>query len=292
MAVGAAIALVLFVMPFPLHTVAEGITWPSERSQMRAGTDGFIGLLLVPNKTPVAAGEPIIETFDPILNAKVKVLEAQLRGLRRQFVALRASDPAEAAVIQQEINGVASDLERARERQRDLIIVSPRAGIFVAPVDQDMPGRFVKKGELVGYVIDSADLLTARTMISQNDIALVRDRTRGVDVLPVRWEGRSAHTAVIREVPGGLKALPTPALGGGGNAMIATDRSRRLIAISIRGMPPSTRAFRRAFTYADRFGLLASSISFAALLRIVQSEARLRPGITAGPEREDERLGC
>jgi putative peptide zinc metalloprotease protein len=86
-----------------------------------------------------------------------------------------------------------------------------------------MPGRFVKKGELVGYVIDSADLLTARTMISQNDIALVRERTRGVDVLPIHWEGRSAHTAVIREVPGGLKALPTPALGTLGGGSIAID---------------------------------------------------------------------
>jgi hypothetical protein len=186
-----------------------------------------------PNETQVVTGEPIIEMLDFFLDTKVKVLEAQLRGLRRQHVALRASDPAEADVIQQEINGVASDLERARERQRDLIVVSPRAGIFVAPVDQDMPGRFVKKGELVGYVIDSADRRTARTMISQNDIALVRERTREVDVLPVHWEGRSAHTAVIREVPGGLKALPTPALGtlGGGNIAIDPHDNKGFTAL-------------------------------------------------------------
>jgi putative peptide zinc metalloprotease protein len=52
-------------MPFPLYTVAEGITWPSDRSQVRANTDGFIDRLLVPNETPVAAGQPIVETFDP-----------------------------------------------------------------------------------------------------------------------------------------------------------------------------------------------------------------------------------
>ena len=117
-AAGGVAALVLFVMPFPLYTVAEGITWPSERSQVRAGTDGFIGRLLVPNEMQVAAGQPIIEAFDPFLSAKVKVLEAQLRGLRRQYVAVRANDPAEAAVLQEEINGVLSDLERARERYR------------------------------------------------------------------------------------------------------------------------------------------------------------------------------
>jgi len=218
-----AVVLLLFVVPFPLYTVAEGITWPSDRSQVRANTDGFIDRLLVPNETPVAAGQPIVETFDPFLSAKVKVLEAQLRGLRRQYVALRVSDPAEAAVIQEEIKGIASNLERARERDRELTIVSPRAGAFIAPVEQHMPGRFVKKGELIGYVIDPADFLTARTMISQNDVGLVRERTRGVDVLPVNWQGRSVHSSVIREVPGGLKSLPTPALGTLGGGSIAID---------------------------------------------------------------------
>ena len=95
--------------------------------------------------------------------------------------------------------------------------------MFVAPVDQDMPGRFVKKGQVVGFVIDASDRLTARTMVGQNDIALVRERTRGVDVIPVHLEGRSARTSVIREVPEGLKALPTPALGTMGGGSIPID---------------------------------------------------------------------
>jgi len=215
--------LFFFVMPFPLRTVAEGITWPSERSQIRAGTDGFIGRLLVANGSQVGAGQPLIEAFDPFLDARVNVLEAQLQGLRRQYTAVRMTDQAEAAVLQEEIKGVMSDLARARERQRDLVITSPGAGMFVTPVEQDMPGRFVKKGQLVGFVIDASDRFTARTMVGQNDVALVRERTRGVDVIPVHWEGRSARTSIIREVPGGLKALPTPALGTMGGGSIPID---------------------------------------------------------------------
>jgi putative peptide zinc metalloprotease protein len=210
-------------MPFPLRTVAEGITWPSERSQIRAATDGFIERLLVVNGSQVEAGQPLIKAYDPFLDARVAVLDAQLRGLRRQYTAARTTDQAEAAVLLEEINGVLSDLERARERQRDLVINSPRAGTFAVPVEQDMPGRFVKKGQLVGYVIDASDRLTARTMVDQNEIALVRERTRGVDVIPVHWEGRSAAASVIREVPEGLKALPTPALGTMGGGSIAID---------------------------------------------------------------------
>src|SRR5262245_31136734 len=225
--------LFFFVMPFPLRTVAEGITWPSERSQIRAGTDCFIERLLIVNGSQVEAGQPLIKAYDPFLDARVAVLEAQLRGLRRQYTAVRATDQAEAAVLLEEINGVSSDLERARERQRELVINSPRAGMFVVPVEQDMPGRFVKKGQLVGFVIDASDRLTARTMVDQNDIALVRERTHGVDVIPVHWEGRSAAASVIREVPEGLRALPTPALGtmGGGSIPIDPRDSKGVTAL-------------------------------------------------------------
>ena len=217
------VGLFFFVMPFPLRTVAEGITWPSERSQIRAGTDGFIEQLLVTNGSQVEAGQPLFKSYDPFLDARVAALEAQLRGLRRQYTAVRTTDQAEALVLLEEINGVRSDLERASERQRELVINSPRAGMFVAPVEHDMPGRFVKKGQLVGYVIDASDRLTARTMVDQNDIALVRERTRGVDVIPFHWEGRSAPARVIREVPEGLRALPTPALGTMGGGSIPID---------------------------------------------------------------------
>ena len=115
LAVGLA-GLFFFVMPFPLRTVAEGITWPSERSQIRAGTDCFIGRILVANGSQVEPRQPLIEAYDPFLDARVEVLEAQLRGLRRQYTAVRATDQAEAAVLQEEIKGVVSDLERARER--------------------------------------------------------------------------------------------------------------------------------------------------------------------------------
>ena len=217
------VGLFFFVMPFPLRTVAEGITWPSERSQIRAGTDGFIERLVVANGSQVELGQPLIKAYDPFLDTRVAVLEAQLRGLRRQYTAVRTTDQAEAAVLLEEINGVRSDLERARERQRELVINSPRAGMFVVPVEQDMPGRFVKKGQLVGFVIDASDRLTARTMVDQYDVALVRERTRGVDVIPVHWEGRSAAARVIREVPEGLKTLPTPALGTTGGGTIPID---------------------------------------------------------------------
>src|SRR5258708_23347398 len=133
--------LFFFVMPFPLRTVAEGITWPSERSQIRAGTDCFIGRLLVANGSQVEARQPLIEAYDPFLDSRVEVLEAQLRGLRRQYTAVRTTDQAEAGGLQEEINGVVSGLQRARQRRRELVITTPRPRRFVPPVTHDITRR-------------------------------------------------------------------------------------------------------------------------------------------------------
>jgi hypothetical protein len=62
-------------------------------------------------------------------------------------------------VIQEEIKGIASNLERARERDRELTIVSPRAGAFIAA------GRAAhglaassRRAKVIGYVIDPCRL--------------------------------------------------------------------------------------------------------------------------------------
>jgi putative peptide zinc metalloprotease protein len=60
-------------------------------------------------------------------------------------------------------------------------------------------------------------------MISQNDVGLVRERTEVSTSSRSIGMGRSAHTSIIREVPGGQKSLPTPALGTLGGGSIAID---------------------------------------------------------------------
>jgi len=82
----AALATILFVIPVPLWTRAEGATWPAENSQVRASADGFVRRVLVEDGSLVKVGQPLIELTDPFLEARLKVLEAQLRFLQRTSV--------------------------------------------------------------------------------------------------------------------------------------------------------------------------------------------------------------
>jgi putative peptide zinc metalloprotease protein len=219
----AGLGLLLFVVPAPLWTRAEGVVWPSEKSQVRMGVDGFIVRLLADGGSEVKAGQPLIEAEEPFLGARVNVLEARLRGLRMQLSAARITDRVRAAVIGEEVAAVSGDLERARERIGDLVVRSPRDGRLVIPNEEDLPGRFAQKGTLVAYVVDPADDLTARAIVAQDEIGLVRQRTREVEVMTAHWGASAVRAAVLREVPGGTLRLPTAALGTAGGGLFAID---------------------------------------------------------------------
>jgi putative peptide zinc metalloprotease protein len=219
----AALLLVLFVIPVPLWTRTQGVVWPPEQSQLRAGADGFVEQVLVPDGQRVVAGEALIASADPLLEARVKLLESHQRELGLQLSLAQTVDQVQVAILREELAAVAGDLARAREQFAALTIQSPRAGVFIAPQRQDLPGRFVRKGQLLAYVVDPADHLTVRAVVAQDDIGLLRERVRGVDVLESAWGARSFEAQLRRAVPGGTRQLPTAALGTAGGGSFAVD---------------------------------------------------------------------
>ena len=239
----------LFVLPAPLWTLVEGVTWPSEKSQVRAAADGFIVELLVPDRSRVQQGQDIIVTRDPFAQTRVKKLEAQEKQLKIQLDAAKTVDRVEAGIIREELLAATKDLERARERQTALVIRSPRDGVFVAPQSQDLTERFVPQGELIAFVIDPIDQVTVRAAVSQDDIGLVREGVRKVDVMAAGWQAQSFQAEMPREVHGGTHQLPTAALGTGGGGLFAVAPSdadgrttlERVFEIEV-NLPPEARA--------------------------------------------------
>ncbi len=217
-----ALAGLIFVVPAPSWTRAEGVIWLPEETQVRAGSDGFIARLLVPADSEVQRGQPLIRAEEPFLAARVAVLKAQVDELSARYDALLPTDRAQAAMVREQMVAAQANLRRAREREEALVFRSPASGRFVVPNAEDLPGRFVNKGQLVGYVVASREL-TARVAVPQDDIAMVRQSTRGVQVMLAAWGSEPMVGEVRREVPGGSLKLPTAALGTSAGGAIAVD---------------------------------------------------------------------
>ncbi|MEJ2330562.1 MAG: peptidase M50, partial [Gammaproteobacteria bacterium] len=222
--------LLLFVVPAPSWTRAEGVVWPSETSRVRVGVDGYVAKYLAGENSRVDRDQNIIQMEDPLLSSRLDVLQSRLKELKAQLMAAQVNDRVQTAVIREEISAVSGDLQRAQEQSDALVIKSPRDGVLVVPDGQDLPGRFLRKGELVAYVLEPSERISARVVVSQDDIGLVREETRDVEVMAAQWGSDPWPVSTWRQVPGGTDQLPTAALGstGGGNFTIdPTDPTGR-----------------------------------------------------------------
>ena len=217
--VGTAAAL-LFAVPFPLWIGAEGVVWVPDDAMVRAGADGFVSQVAATPGSFVQRGRPLVLARNLELEPRIRVLEAQLRMLSTRAQAELQEDRVKWEITREEISATRKELEDARERFRELTIRSPVAGRFVlTSAAEDLPDRYLRKGQEIGYVVPAARV-TARVLVSQDDIDLVRTRTREVRV---KLAGRMYETfeaKIVREVPAASDRVANMALSsvGGGPA--------------------------------------------------------------------------
>jgi putative peptide zinc metalloprotease protein len=220
----AVLLLALFVLPFPMWTLSDGVVWLPEHAQVRAGTDGIVTHILAEPGSPVAKGTPLLEIHDALIAAEVRVLEAREREARARLEAKRPRDRVGAQVAREELAAARAELARAQDRLGDGIVRAEDTGRFVLPRAEDLVGRFVEKGSVIGY-LDIPGAPTVRVVVPQDDVAWVRSDTRTVRVL---LEGGGEVPATIeREVPQATNRLPSLALGAVGGGKLAMDGSDR-----------------------------------------------------------------
>ncbi|TCV93349.1 putative peptide zinc metalloprotease protein [Luteibacter rhizovicinus] len=218
--IGGLLVLLLFV-PVPLHTRALGVVWLPEQAMLHAGGNGFFVRWLATPGAHVNAGQPLYVLDNAQLRAehevdRAKVAQAQARYDAEQFI-----DPTKAAISGRQLDEARETLARIETRMANLTGFAGEDGRLVVATAQDMPGRYYKKGELLGYVLQDRQLIV-RAVVQQDDIDLVHARLSGVglrlaDSLGVAWT-----TRVIRAFPGGVDELPTAALGLNAGGTIAT----------------------------------------------------------------------
>lgn len=221
---GVALPVLALALPAPSRTLAEGVVWPPPGAEVRAGADGFVAGLRVEPGRSVGPGDPLIETRDETLVARVAVAEARLRELRARHFAEQIEDRVRAEILGEELASAEAELARLRDQAGAGVVRSPGRGRFV-PVANDLTGRYVRQGELLGWVLEASALSTARVVVAQSEVARIRQRTRAVALRLSRDPERVLPARLEREVPAATNRLPSAALGALGGGRLAIDRS-------------------------------------------------------------------
>lgn len=225
---GGALALLLallFAVPAPFRTVLEGVAWLPQSALVRAGQEGFVEQVVVRPGSRVEPGDLLVQVRNPALEAAVRLVRTKVAELEAMYLAHLHSDRARAAIALEQLQAERAALATAEAKLAQLSIRAGSGGTFVIARADDLPGRFHRQGDLIGYVIDQPRPI-ARVVAPQEAADVVRSAVTRVEVRMAHAPDRVLPARVEREVPAGEEYLPSRALatdGGGNMAIDARD---------------------------------------------------------------------
>jgi putative peptide zinc metalloprotease protein len=222
-AVAASLAFyVVGMVRIPSFTVVEGVTWVPEESQINATADGIVTEVIAASDSDVRKGDPLIRFESPKLDKEVRVLEGAVKEAEARYQVSLVSDRAAMNNLRDDLAKARLELTRARERLGGLLARSPAEGRLLLISPKDLPGRFVHKGDGLGYVVDFPKAVL-RIVVDQDDVERIRHASTKVEARLAGNMERVLPATVVREVPAASNDLPSAALGVGGGGSIAVS---------------------------------------------------------------------
>lgn len=220
----AGLLVLLFLVPAPLRSTAEGVIWLPDQAILHTGADGFFLRWLVAPGSQVQQGTPLYVLEDAELSAELAARRASVAEAEARYRAEQFGEPAKALLTLRQLEQERDVLSRMEEKAARLVGVAGSNGLLVFTNTQDMPGRFYKQGSLVGYILDEP-ALRVRAVVPQNTIDLVRNRLDAIELRLAETVMTTHPAHIVRTLPGGVSELPSPALGLSGGGAIATHPS-------------------------------------------------------------------
>ena len=216
------LAVVLGVLPVPQRTQAEGVVWLPEQAIVRAGAPGFFVAFDTPPGRWVEPGAPLAHSVDPALEAQVRLLRARVDELEATYSSEFVANRARAEIVRDQLEHERAALDRAVERAQGLRIAAGASGRFTVRQTADLPGRHLKQGETIGYLI-GREPPVVRVALDQASIERVASATRSVELRLAGEIGRVHEGRVLRQVPAGRGEVSSPFLVASGGGRIAAD---------------------------------------------------------------------
>ena len=206
----------------PYNTSAQGVVWLPEEAQVRPATEGFIKTIVANHGDMVKANQLIMILDDPTLMTERDNLNQKLSELQTDQYKLSFQDPVQAASVGEQMNKVYAELQVIEEQITGLEVRSQVKGNLVLPHQNDLPGTFVKKGLVLGYVLDK-DIIKVRTVVPEPAAALVRERLSSVEVRIADHVDQVFSANMVADMPSVTRTLPSAALGDRGGGRYVTD---------------------------------------------------------------------
>ena len=161
---------------------------------------------------------------------EARIAHARVKELKSQYRASRASNHIEAGMVKEELQVAESELRYILEKASAMSVDAFKDGQLVLLDADDLPGRFLRKGDLLGYILDD-EAPTVRMAVSQDHIGQLRQRVVDVKIRFASKPGREFPAVIFRQAPEATNQLPSAALAttGGGKFIVTPGNGDKMV---------------------------------------------------------------
>lgn len=222
----ALIFLMLFCVglfyPMGYSTYAEGIISLPENALLRASTDGVVTQVRVKDGSEVAQNQTIIELENLQLVANRQLAETRLSEIQAQLRAVFLTDRGEAEILKSKSAVIQAELADYNIQVSSLKLKSQVSGRVYLPNSSDMPGSYIRRGDIIGYVVNLTQV-KAKVVIPQSRIEDIRRQSTGIWVRLESRPDQVLQAEMLREIPLATDQLPSRYLGTAAGGKFETD---------------------------------------------------------------------
>lgn len=225
-----ALGLVLLgFMPIPSYTQTEGVVWLPDEAIIKAEHDGFIDTLQATTNRWVQKEELILKLRDDMLETKARIIRSKLMEIQSDYRGVRETELVKASILKEEYRIAQSEQVNLTEKIQSMSIKAAKSGILLLPDADDLPGRYITHGEVIGYILDD-NPPTIRVAVSQDHIGQLRNRIVDIKVRLSNRPEEELTATLIRLKPEATNKLFSPALSplGGGHIQIDPGKPKEM----------------------------------------------------------------
>jgi len=216
------VVLLVTLTPMPYGTTAQAVVSLPDEAQVRAGTDGFVAGIKVKDGDKVEPGQVLAVLDDPELIASQSAAQSRLMGLRAQQYYAMTADRLQAANLSEAVSHAEAEAARLDAQVAQLEIRSQIAGKMVMARQDDVLGTWLKKGQLLGYVLGSGEFIV-RAVVSHQDAPQILRHARSTEIRLDERPTEPLSGQIRRTVPAATNQLPSPALADQNGGTLVTD---------------------------------------------------------------------
>ena len=221
--------LIASLLPLPDRVLVQAVAWAPEGTRIRVNQPGIIKSVDARDGELVSSGQTVLQLHDPQLEAQVRAQVAHIAGLENEWHNELSQATAQMTGRREMLNQAHRRLAHLEQNQSRLAVNAAQPGrIRLAAQAEDLPGRFVTKGELLAYV-QTDQPIELRAVLTETQANQLRHSDTKHLIAQARSASGSAQSfrvTVLSLSPDAIDLLPSDALAADANGPIPTKATR------------------------------------------------------------------